>query len=129
VTLFGTYISFQFLVTHVTAVVDAGGAAQLASAQATLAAYRPALGLITGIAAIGMPVAVSGLRNRPDGLRSRPDQPVAEASPRSGLAVGRDDDHQGRPALAGAVRVAAASGPRRSGGRQDRPGPADVPAG
>jgi MFS family permease len=49
----------------VTAVVDAGGAGQLASAPATLAAYRPALGLITGIAAIGMLVALSGLRGRP----------------------------------------------------------------
>ena len=49
----------------VTAVVEAGGAGQLASASATLAAYRPALGLITGIAAIGMLVALSGLRSRP----------------------------------------------------------------
>jgi hypothetical protein len=49
----------------VTAVVDAGGAGQLVSAPATLAAYRPALGLITGIAAIGMLVALSGLRRRP----------------------------------------------------------------
>src|SRR5580704_1129668 len=49
----------------VTAVVDAGGAGQLVSASATLAAYRPALGLITGIAAIGMLVALSGLRRRP----------------------------------------------------------------
>ena len=30
-----------------------------------MAAYRPALGLITGIAAIGMLVALSGLRRRP----------------------------------------------------------------
>jgi hypothetical protein len=49
----------------VTAVVDAGGAGHLVSASATLAAYRPALGLITGIAAIGMLVALSGLRRRP----------------------------------------------------------------
>jgi hypothetical protein len=49
----------------VTAVVDAGGAGQLVSPSATLAAYRPALGLITGIAAIGMLVALSGLRSRP----------------------------------------------------------------
>jgi len=48
----------------VTAVVDAGGASQLSSASATLAAYRPALGLITGVAAIGMLVALSGLRGR-----------------------------------------------------------------
>ena len=49
----------------VAAVVDAGGASGLSSASATLAAYRPALGLITGIAAIGMLVALSGLRSRP----------------------------------------------------------------
>jgi MFS family permease len=49
----------------VTAVVEAGGAGQLVSASATLAAYRPALGLITGIATIGMLVALSGLRSRP----------------------------------------------------------------
>jgi hypothetical protein len=50
----------------VTAVIDAGGAGQLASAPATLAAYRPALALITGVAAIGMLVALSGMRRRPD---------------------------------------------------------------
>jgi hypothetical protein len=33
---------------------------------AALAAYRPALGLITGVAAIGAAVALSGLRRRPD---------------------------------------------------------------
>src|SRR5215470_14966167 len=49
----------------VTAVVDAGGAGQLTSAPAALAAYRPALGLITGVAAIGMLVALTGLRSRP----------------------------------------------------------------
>ena len=48
----------------VTAVVDASGASQLSSASAALAAYRPALGLITGVAAIGMLVALSGLRGR-----------------------------------------------------------------
>src|SRR5271154_6574204 len=47
----------------VTAVVEAGGAGQLVSASATLAAYRPALGLITGIAAIGTLIALSGLRS------------------------------------------------------------------
>jgi len=52
----------------VTAVVDAGGAGQLspASASATLAAYRPALALITAVAVIGMLVALSGLRSQPD---------------------------------------------------------------
>jgi len=38
----------------------------VASATAMLAAYRPALVLITGVAAIGMLVALSGLRSRRD---------------------------------------------------------------
>jgi MFS family permease len=46
----------------VTAVVDAGGASRLSAPSAALAAYRPALGLITGVAGIGMLVALSGLR-------------------------------------------------------------------
>ena len=50
----------------VTAVVDAGGAGRLVSATATLSAYRPALFLITGVAAIGTLVALSGLRGQPD---------------------------------------------------------------
>jgi MFS family permease len=48
----------------VTAVVEAGGANHLASAQATLGAYRPALILITGVAVAGAAVALSGLRVR-----------------------------------------------------------------
>jgi predicted MFS family arabinose efflux permease len=48
----------------VTAVVDAGGASHVESPAATLAAYRPALVLITAIAAAGMLVALSGLRRR-----------------------------------------------------------------
>jgi MFS family permease len=62
----------------VTAVVDAGGASRLSSAPAALAAYRPALGLITGVAAVGMLVAVSGLRGRQ----------VRPAGSSSDLAVG-----------------------------------------
>jgi EmrB/QacA subfamily drug resistance transporter len=50
----------------VTAVVDASSAGRVTSAGATLAAYRPALVLITGVAAIGMLVALSGLRSGPD---------------------------------------------------------------
>ena len=45
--------------------VFGGLVGQLSSAPAALAAYRPALGLITGVAAIGMLVALSGLRGRP----------------------------------------------------------------
>ncbi|MBO0821013.1 MAG: MFS transporter [Nocardiopsaceae bacterium] len=49
----------------VTAVVDAGGADTLSSPAAALAAYRPALYLITGIAALGLLVALPGVRRRP----------------------------------------------------------------
>ena len=48
----------------VTAVIDAAGAGRLLSPAATLAAYRPALILITGVAAAGTLVALSGLRRR-----------------------------------------------------------------
>ena len=50
----------------VTAVIDASGAGQLISPTATLAAYRPALILITGVAAVGALVALSGLRSQRD---------------------------------------------------------------
>jgi MFS family permease len=46
----------------VTAVVEAGGGASLSTPTATLAAYRPALFLITGVAAAGALVAIAGLR-------------------------------------------------------------------
>jgi MFS family permease len=45
----------------VTAVVDAGGASRITSAQATLGAYRPALALITAVSALGAITALSGL--------------------------------------------------------------------
>jgi hypothetical protein len=46
----------------VTAVMDAGGGNTLTSPAAALAAYRPALYLITGVAALGLLVALPGLR-------------------------------------------------------------------
>jgi MFS family permease len=46
----------------VTAVVDAGGAGTLTSPAAALSAYRPALYLITGVAALGLLAALPGLR-------------------------------------------------------------------
>jgi hypothetical protein len=58
--------------------VAAGGAGRPASAPATLAAYRPALGLITGVAAIGMLVALSGLRRRPVQQGALPYDPTAD---------------------------------------------------
>ena len=45
----------------VTAVVDAGGASQVTSAQATLGAYRPALAVITGVSVLGAVVALTGV--------------------------------------------------------------------
>jgi MFS family permease len=45
----------------VTAVVDAGGASQVTTAQATLGAYRPALAVITGVSALGALVALTGV--------------------------------------------------------------------
>jgi len=50
----------------VTAVVDASGAGRLVSPAATLAAYRPALIVITAVAAVGALVALSGLRRQRD---------------------------------------------------------------
>ncbi len=85
----------------VTTVIDAGGAGRLASAPATLAAYRPALVLITGIAAIGTLVALSGLRNPravPD--RAATDRVVAGGAGASGAAAGD------RPELAGVPEFA-----------------------
>jgi MFS family permease len=46
----------------VTAVVEAGGANTLTSPAAVLSAYRPALYLITGVAALGLVAALPGLR-------------------------------------------------------------------
>ena len=46
----------------VTAVVDAGGANRVLSAQATLGAYRPALAVITLVSALGAATALTALR-------------------------------------------------------------------
>jgi MFS family permease len=46
----------------ITAVIDAGGANSVTSPATTLSAYRPALYLITGIAALGLLAALPGLR-------------------------------------------------------------------
>ena len=59
----------------VTAVVDAGGGGRLGTPAATLAAYRPALFLITGVAAVGALTALAGLRRPGDAA------PVAERAP------------------------------------------------
>jgi EmrB/QacA subfamily drug resistance transporter len=67
----------------VTAVVDAGGANKVLSPAATLSAYRPALVLITVVAAVGMLVALSGLWRRgavrvPDSVLEVEPAPAAE---------------------------------------------------
>jgi MFS family permease len=58
----------------VTAVVDAGTGGHLGTPAATLAAYRPALFLIAGVAVAGALVAFSGLRRGPAAV------PVAQAA-------------------------------------------------
>ncbi len=71
----------------VTAVVDASGAGRLVSPAATLAAYRPALILITGVAAVGALVALSGLRRERDLPAVSAEElaaPSGEPTPRSG---------------------------------------------
>jgi len=65
-------------------VVDAAGASRLVSATATLAAYRPALILITGVAAIGTLVALSGLRGQRD-LTVTPADEVPEVAEAAGV--------------------------------------------
>jgi MFS family permease len=70
----------------VTAVVDAGGANHIVTAQA-LAAYRPALEVITGISALGVVIALGGLaawRREPAA------QPVAGSGPAAGGTAGHD---------------------------------------
>ena len=64
----------------VTAVVDASGGSGVASATATLAAYRPALILITGVAAVGALVALSGLRSQRDVMVAQADEPGTGAA-------------------------------------------------
>jgi MFS family permease len=71
----------------VTAVVEAAGGGGHASAAATLAAYRPALFLITGVAAVGALVAISGLRRTADpvpamrAVLAGPAAPAVSAAP------------------------------------------------
>jgi predicted MFS family arabinose efflux permease len=58
----------------VTAVVEAAGGGRLGTPAATLATYRPALYLITGVAALGALVALAGLR-RPRSSQQRSHSP------------------------------------------------------
>jgi sugar phosphate permease len=77
----------------VTAVVDASGAGHLVSPAATLTAYRPALILITAVAAVGALVALSGLRRQRD-LSVAP-AGVPDVRPADLAASGRDEAGSG----------------------------------
>jgi EmrB/QacA subfamily drug resistance transporter len=64
----------------VTAVVGAHGGSRLAAPGALLAAYRPALEVITGVAALGVAIAVSGLATpRARGAVAGSPRPAGEA--------------------------------------------------
>ncbi len=56
----------------VTAVVEAGGASGITSAQATLGAYRPALAVITLVSVVGAVAALTGLRSARPQARPAP---------------------------------------------------------
>jgi hypothetical protein len=78
----------------VTAVVDAGGASRITSAQATLGAYRPALAVITLVSALGAVAALSGLRSARRQVRPAMAPvpvpaltPLAEVAPASALVT------------------------------------------
>ena len=76
----------------VTAVVDAGGASRITSAQATLGAYRPALAVITVVSALGAVAALSGLRSARRGPRPAPvPVPAPARVPVAGLGTGPGD--------------------------------------
>jgi MFS family permease len=89
----------------VTAVVDASGAARLVSPAATLTAYRPALILITAVAAVGALVALSGLRRQ----RDLSAEPGGEPAVRSGDLAASDLELAGSDLeLAGCAAAPAA---------------------
>jgi hypothetical protein len=74
-------------------VVDASGAARVVSPAATLSAYRPALILITAVAAVGALVALSGLRRQRDVSAEPGDEPVLRSGDlaASGLELASSD--------------------------------------
>ena len=88
----------------VTAVIDAAGANTLTSPAAVLSAYRPALYLITGVAAVGLLAALSGLRRGtsqvPDEVTEFPAAQAPAAAPAGG-GPGRGPVTPGRPARPG----------------------------
>jgi MFS family permease len=75
----------------VTAVVEAGGANTITTPAAVLSAYRPALYLITGVAALGLLAVLPGLRRRAGAPADDVDYIAAEAlEPAKSKAVNRD---------------------------------------
>jgi MFS family permease len=84
----------------VTAVVDAGGASRIVSAQATLGAYRPALAVITAVSALGALTALSGLLS----ARRQPAAPAPALTPvpatNAVLAASAEADDCGEPICA-----------------------------
>ena len=86
----------------VTAVIDAAGANTLTSPAATLSAYRPALYLITGVAALGLIAALPGLRHGtsrvPDEVTEFPAAGRTRGGGRSGPPAGSQGGRR-RPAV------------------------------
>jgi MFS family permease len=75
----------------VTAVVEAGGANTLTSPAAVLSAYRPALYLITGVAALGLLAALPGLRRGSIPVAEEGEPAVAEPRPAQTPGVAERD--------------------------------------
>jgi MFS family permease len=75
----------------VTAVVEAGGANTLTSPAAVLSAYRPALYLITGVAALGLLAALPGLRRDANPITEEEPPAVAETRPAETMSVAERD--------------------------------------
>ena len=101
----------------VTAVIDASGASRVLSPAATLAAYRPALILITAVAAAGTLVALSGLRGS-RGLRRSRSLGQSRSPRRRDLAAGPEiaAGSEPRPAVRpAAARVTAEFGAGAAG--------------
>ena len=88
-----TQIGGAVVLAVVTAVIDTGGAGHSGSTP-TLTAYRPALGVITGVAVLGLAVTLAGLRPvraaRAKAPAAASQEPQATAGPGSGgLPPGR----------------------------------------
>ena len=101
----------------VTAVVDASGASRVLSPAATLAAYRPALILITAVAAAGTLVALSGLRRRENTAAPEPRPAVRPAAARvtAEVTAGATPGAAGNAGIAGVTARPAEAAPGTGG--------------